>query len=135
MGPDAQQPGNVDYPSGTRMYNITSQPLVHLHGRGNPVACGSVVGGSSAVNGMFFDRGSAEDYDAWVLSAGDEADEYAREWGWDNIYPFFQKSVTFHPPDERMQEEYGMTYDNAAYGGDTPIHSSYAPFQWPTTSK
>ncbi|CAI4211169.1 unnamed protein product [Parascedosporium putredinis] len=110
-GPDAQQAGAIDYPSGTRI----------------------VVGGSSAVNGMFFDRGSADDYDAWVRCAGDEADEYAREWGWDNIYPFFQKSVTFHPPSEKMQEEYGMTYDMAAYGGDTPIHSSYAPFQWPTT--
>ena len=133
-GPDARQPFEAEYPAATRMYNITSEPLVHTHNRSNPVACGSVVGGSSAVNGMFFDRGSAEDYDSWVWAAGpDHEDEYAREWGWDNIYPFFRKSVTFHPPDERMQEEYGMTYDLDAWGGDTPVHASFAPFQWPGT--
>ncbi|SPN99988.1 related to alcohol oxidase [Cephalotrichum gorgonifer] len=133
-GPDAREPFVPEYRSGTRMYNITSAPLVHTTGRPANVACGCVVGGSSAVNGMFFDRGSAEDYDSWVWAAGEDHEaEYAREWGWDNIYPFFQKSVTFHPPDERMQEEYKMTYDMAAWGGDTPIHASYPPFQWPGT--
>lgn len=133
-GPDARQNAEQEYPAGTRMYNITSEPLIHTHGRSQGVAAGSVVGGSSAVNGMFFDRGSAEDYDSWVWAAGpDHEEEYAAEWGWDGIYPFFRKSVTFHPPDERMQEEYNMTYDMAAWGGDTPIHASFAPFQWPGT--
>ncbi len=137
MGPDAQAPGLTNYyTSGTRMYNITSEPLEFTTGRGQGVACGAVVGGSSAVNGMFFGRGAAEDYDAWVWAAGeDHEDAYGREWGWDNVYPFFQKSVTFHPPDERMQEDYQMTYDLKAFGGDTPIHSSYAPFQWGSTSE
>lgn len=135
-GPDARLPFTPEYRAGTRMYNITSAPLEYLHGRGSPVATGSVVGGSSAVNGMFFDRGSAEDYDSWVWAAGEEHEEqYASEWGWDGIYPFFRKSVTFHPPDERMQSEYGMTYDLEAWGGDTPVHASFAPFQWPGTGR
>ncbi|SPO02937.1 related to alcohol oxidase [Cephalotrichum gorgonifer] len=121
-----------EMPSATRYYNITMVPQAGLNNRTRGVAAGCVVGGSSAVNGMIFDRGSAEDYDAWVWAAGDWQDDYAQEWGWDNLLPYFKKSVTFHPPDERMQEEYGMTSDvEAAYGGDTPIHSSYAPFQWP----
>lgn len=92
---------------------------------------GAVVGGSSAVNGMFFDRGSAEDYDSWVTVAGEWASDFEDEWGWENILPYFRKSVTFHPPSEEMAEEYGMTADaEAAYGGSTPIHSSYAPYQW-----
>lgn len=133
-GPDAREQVEAEYPAGTRMYNVTSEPLIHTHGRSNPVAAGSVVGGSSAVNGMFFDRGSAEDYDSWVWAAGpDHEEEYAAEWGWEGIYPSFRKSVTFHPPDERMQEEYNMTYDMAAWGGDTPVHASFAPFQWPGT--
>ena len=32
-------------------------------------------------------------------------------------------------------EEYGMTYDLDAWGGDAPIHASFAPFQWPGTGK
>lgn len=92
---------------------------------------GAVVGGSSAVNGMFFDRGSAEDYDSWVSVAGEWAGDFEGEWGWENILPYFKKSVTFHPPSEEMAEEYGMTADvEAAYGGSTPIHSSYSPYQW-----
>lgn len=135
-GPDARLPFTPEYLPGTRMYNITSAPLEYLHGRGNRVAAGCVVGGSSAVNGMFFDRGAAEDYDSWVWAAGEEhEEEYRGEWGWDGIYPFFKKSVTFHPPDDRMQKEYGMTYDLDAWGGDTPIHASFAPFQWPGTGK
>lgn len=89
------------------------------------------------MNGMVFMRGSAEDYDAWVWAAGEEHEEkFAAEWGWDNLLPYFRKSVTFEPPTEKMVEEYNMTYDvEAAYGGTTPIWSSYRPFNWPATSK
>lgn len=120
------------YSSATRFYNISSQPMTALGDRRMGVACGCVVGGSSAVNGMVFDRGSAEDYDAWVWAAGEEhQDEYGKEWGWDNFLPSFRKSVTFHPPTDEMVEQYQMTYDMDAWGGDTPIHASYPPFQWP----
>ncbi|KAH7309838.1 hypothetical protein B0I35DRAFT_440706 [Stachybotrys elegans] len=117
------------------MYNLTSVPQPGLGGASRPLAAGSVVGGSSAVNGMFFMRGSAEDYDAWVWAAGEEHhDEFAAEWGWDNLLPFFKKSVTFVPPTGDMVREYNITYDvEAAYGGSTPIYSSYRPFQWPAT--
>jgi choline dehydrogenase-like flavoprotein len=41
------------------MYNLTSVPQIHVNNRTFPVANGAVVGGGSAVNGQFFDRGSA----------------------------------------------------------------------------
>ncbi|KFA54622.1 hypothetical protein S40293_02206 [Stachybotrys chartarum IBT 40293] len=123
------------YPAATRMYNLTSVAQPGLGGARRPLAAGSVVGGSSAVNGMFFMRGSAEDYDAWVWAAGEEhEEEFAAEWGWDNLLPYFKKSVTFEPPSDEMVEAYNITYDvEAAYGGTTPIYSSYRPFQWPST--
>ncbi|KAF2462356.1 choline dehydrogenase [Lineolata rhizophorae] len=118
-----------DSSSASRFYNISSVPQKNLNNRTVSVTIGCVVGGSSAVNGMYFDRGSAEDYDAISWAAGEDFDT----WAFEGLLPYFKKSVTFHPPNERMQEEYGMTYDlEAAYGGSTPIHSSYAPFQWPT---
>jgi choline dehydrogenase-like flavoprotein len=118
------------------MYNLTSVPQPGLGGLPKPLAAGSVVGGSSAVNGMFFMRGSAEDYDAWVWAAGDRNEKFAAEWGWKNLLPFFKKSVTFVPPKKEVAEKYNITYDvKAAYGGTTPIYSSYRPFQWPNTSE
>lgn len=132
MGPDVNAASDHEMPRDTRYYNITSLPMEGLNNRTKAISAGCVVGGSTAVNGMIFDRGSAEDYDAWVWATGDWQEEYGKEWGWDNLLPYFRKSVTFHPPDEHMEEEYGMTADaDAAYGGSTPIHSSYSPFQWP----
>jgi choline dehydrogenase-like flavoprotein len=73
------------------MYNLTYVPQVGLNGRAGPVAAGAIVGGGSAVNGMFFDRGSAADYDAWE-QLGNPG------WGWKDLLPYFKKSVTFTPP-------------------------------------
>jgi choline dehydrogenase-like flavoprotein len=81
---------------------------------------------------MLFDRGAAEDYDAWVAAAGEYSKEYASEWGWANLLPWFKKSVTFHPPAKDIATLYNITHDSElAYGGTTPIQVSYRPFQWP----
>jgi len=47
----------------SRNYVSISQP--GLDGRTSPVYSAAVVGGGTVVNGMFFNRGSAGDYDAW----------------------------------------------------------------------
>jgi hypothetical protein len=46
------------------------------------------------------------------------------------------QSVTFEVPDSQKVAQWGYTYDaNAAYGGQTPIHSTYPPFQFPMQSE
>lgn len=45
---------------------------------------GKVIGGSSVLNGMAFDRGAASDYDAWV-DLGNPG------WGWTDLLPYFKK--------------------------------------------
>lgn len=40
------------------------------------------------------------------------------------------QSVTFTEPPETSVQEFGYTWDMGVYGGNTPIHSSYPPFQW-----
>jgi choline dehydrogenase-like flavoprotein len=125
------------FPSATRMYNLTTVPIPGLSNRTFAAAAGAVVGGSSAVNGMFFDRGTAEDYDSWALSTGEKHQaEYAKLWGWENILPMFKKSVTFQTPTPEMVRDFGMTFDvQEAYGGTTPIDSAYPPFVWPAQLK
>lgn len=136
--PDRQAAGPDQYSVATRWYNDTTEPQVGLDGRRHTIRAGCTVGGSSAINGMLLDRGSAEDYDSWVLVAGDYKEDYAAEWGWKNFLPAFRKSVTFHPPTQEMQDTFGITYDvEAAYqsGGTPPVHSSYRPFHWPIQRK
>ncbi|KAG8157431.1 hypothetical protein KVR01_012815 [Diaporthe batatas] len=121
--PDIRGARPDQYSVATRWFNDTTEPQVNLDGRRHTVRAGCAVGGSSTINGMLLDRGSAEDYDSWVLIAGDYKADYAAEWGWDNFLPAFRKSVTFHTPTLEMQEKFGITYDvDAAYqtGGTPP---------------
>lgn len=77
------------------------------------------------MNGMFLNRGAAEDYDAWE-KLGNPG------WGWKGLLPYFKKSVTFSPPGRLLQEEYGATFDvDAAYGENGPIHLSNPEWAWP----
>lgn len=88
------------------------------------VQAGQVLGGSSAVNGMFFDRGSRFDHDAWAAVSG------SGDWNWNGIYPYFKKSVTFTEPPPAIAQRYNYTWNMSAYGGSGPIYSTYASFQW-----
>jgi choline dehydrogenase len=49
---------------------------------------GKVMGGSSAMNGMIYVRGHAEDYNAWAIAG-------CRGWDWDSVLPYFKKSEDF----------------------------------------
>ncbi|KAJ7499635.1 alcohol oxidase [Mycena latifolia] len=66
------------------MFSTSAQP--GAAGRCIPVVRGKLVGGSSALNYMGWDRGSKEEYDAWKLLG--DADE---GWDWDALLPFFTK--------------------------------------------
>ena len=65
-----------------RVYTSTPQP--GLDNRTAPLYTGAVVGGGTVVNGMFFHRGSAGDYDAWE-KLGNPG------WGWKDLLPYFKK--------------------------------------------
>ena len=107
------------------MYNFSSIPQAGLNNRQSEISAAASVGGGSTVNGMFLNRGAAEDYDAWE-KLGNPG------WGWKGLLPYFKKSVTFTPPGAMLQEVYGATYDvDAAYGEEGPIHLSNPEWAWP----
>lgn len=64
--------------------NFESVPQPGLDGRTSPIYTAAVVGGGTVVNGMFFNRGSAGDYDAWE-KLGNPG------WTWDDLLPYFKK--------------------------------------------
>lgn len=66
------------------MYNYTSIPQPGMNNQTAVLRGGALVGGGSAVNSMYFDRGSAEDYDNWERLGNPG-------WGWSGIKPYFQK--------------------------------------------
>ena len=66
------------------LFNVSVVPQPGLDNRSPYALGGRVVGGGSAVNGMFIDRGSAEDYDNWAKLGNP---------GWDfaGLLPYFKK--------------------------------------------
>lgn len=111
------------YRPGRTTYNITSLPSPALNNRTFNVAIGCIVGGSSAVNGQVFQRGTAGDYDLWgELGGGEES-----TWNWESMLTYFKKGIHFTPPKEDMAEAYNITYDLEYWGQDEDarIYATY----------
>ncbi|KAK7987146.1 hypothetical protein PG996_006253 [Apiospora saccharicola] len=98
-------------------FQTTPQP--GLGGRVLEWPRGKVLGGTSALNFMTWNRGNREDYDAWE-KLGNPG------WGWNDLLPFFKKTENFHPPRSRPQDEYQEHYDQEAMGTDGTVHISHA---------
>jgi choline dehydrogenase-like flavoprotein len=112
-------------------WQLSSTPSPELNNNTASVIVGKVVGGSSAINGMFFDRGSRFDYDTWDRLQGDRPGSRKDiDWSWNGVYPFFKKSVTFTPPPDAVARKYNYTWDVSAFGNTTPIYASLPPFLW-----
>jgi len=111
-------------------WTLHSLPSPALNNQTAFVIVGKVVGGSSATNGMFFDRGSRYDYDAWDELQVDGHKKGDIAWNWEQIYPYFKKSVTFTPPPTVVAKQLNYTWDSSVYGNTTPIYASLPPFQW-----
>ncbi|KAH7409466.1 alcohol oxidase [Cadophora sp. MPI-SDFR-AT-0126] len=120
--PEVLIPADVTKSLSSYLFKITSTPQPFMNNRTTTVSTGAVVGGGTAVNGMFFDRGAAEDYDNWS-KLGNPG------WDWNGIFPYFRKSTTFTPPIHDLKK-FNISYDRDAYG-DGPVHSSYPRYQWP----
>ncbi|KAI4944640.1 hypothetical protein J4E91_008645 [Alternaria rosae] len=112
-------------PTPERYFNFTPVPNAGLNNDTTSPLAAAIVGGSSAVNGMFFDRGSAADYDAWETLGN-------KGWGFRNLLPYFKKSVTFTPPSEEVAKKYNYTWDvDAVYGEHGETQVSFPPYQFP----
>lgn len=84
---------------------------------------GSVVGGGSAVNAMFFHRGSVSDYAAWA-ALGNPG------WDWDGLLPYFMKSENFTSPEKGFARAHNVSWEEDVHGKVGPVHASYSPFDW-----
>jgi len=72
-------PAAFAFPLGNRFYDwgYQSEPEPHMAGRRIYHARGKLLGGSSSINGMIFQRGNPLDYDAWAQRPGLERWSYA----------------------------------------------------------
>ena len=76
----------IDNPAANWLYS--SEPEESTGGRRIPVPRGRLLGGSSAINGMVFVRGQAEDFDGWAQLGN-------RGWSYRDVLPLFRKMESY----------------------------------------
>ena len=82
-----RMPTALAIPMSTPRFNwgYWGQPEPYLDGRRMDCARGKVLGGSSAINGMVYVRGHADDFDQWE-------NEGATGWGYTDCLPYFKRA-------------------------------------------
>jgi len=83
-------PAALTFPIGNRFYDwrYESEPEPHLNHRRIYHARGKVLGGSSSINGMIFQRGNPLDYERWAAGDG------MADWDYAHCLPYFKKMET-----------------------------------------
>src|SRR6266699_1711302 len=95
------------YQSKRIQWGYQSGPEPHLGGKTIDEKTGRVIGGSSSINAMIYNRGNPMDYDGW-------AKDGLKDWDYAHCLPYFRRMETFADgPDEWR-------------GGDGPMHISRA---------
>ena len=72
-------------------WTFNSLPNEEVDNKTALVLVGKVVGGSSAINGMFFDRGSRHDFDAWAKAGSPDFDSSPYKWDANGLFQYFKK--------------------------------------------
>jgi choline dehydrogenase len=117
LDPFIHMPAALAFPIGNRLYDwrYESEPEPYMGGRRVYHARGKVLGGSSSVNGMIFQRGNPLDYERWAGDAGMESWHYA------NCLPYFK----------RMENCLAAAPDDPFRGHDGPLVLERGPARGP----
>jgi choline dehydrogenase len=87
IDPLVHMPAALPFPIGNRLYDwkYETDPEPHMDGRRVFHARGKVLGGSSSINGMIFQRGNPLDYERWAAEPG------MKEWDYLHCLPYFKR--------------------------------------------
>lgn len=82
-----QMPAALTYPIGSKFYDwcYETEPEPYMNGRRIYQGRGKILGGSSSINGMIFQRGNPLDYEKWAQDPGMEGWDYA------HCLPYFKR--------------------------------------------
>jgi len=76
----------ISNPAANWLYSAEPEPTTN--GRRLPVPRGKLLGGSSAINGMAFVRGQAQDFDAWAQMGN-------VGWSYADVLPVFKRLESY----------------------------------------
>jgi choline dehydrogenase len=110
-------PAALAFPIGSPLYDwgYRSEPEPFMHGRRIYHARGKVLGGSSSINGMIFQRGNPLDFERWASVPG------MVDWDWAHCLPYFK----------RLETALAAEPDDAYRGHDGPLLLERGPASGP----
>lgn len=111
-------------------WELLTQPQINAGNRIVHYAQGKTLGGSSALNTMSYVRSSASAYQRWADLVDDSS------YTFDNLLPFFKKSVRLTPPNLEKRNAANATpeYDPTSFGNGSPLDVSWNNWVDPTIS-
>src|SRR6202046_286203 len=114
--PFIHMPAALAFPIGSPFYDwrYSSEPEPYLNGRRIYHARGKVLGGSSSINAMNFQRGNPLDYERW---AADPGMEY---WSYAHCLPYFKRMETCLAGGDQWRGDHGPLKGERGAGA-TPL--------------
>jgi choline dehydrogenase len=105
------------YTGGKFHWHHLSEPEPHANNRQLPYKLGRIVGGSSAINGMVWVRGSARDFDDWAAQGCDG-------WSYEDVAPLYRRIEDYEDPNDAYMGQSGPI---SITRGDTttPLNSAF----------
>ena len=97
-----------------------SSPQAHVNNRVMTQPRGKILGGCTAVNGLFYVHASRLEYDTWA-----ELIDGGNTWNWENTRNYIKKAETFVPPVSDVASTANILYDSSSHGSNGPVWASY----------
>ncbi|KAI9760701.1 MAG: hypothetical protein M1840_002349 [Geoglossum simile] len=108
-------------------WNLSTVPQMFLDNVTRPMPQGKALGGGSILNAMCWNRGGANDYNAWEAFGNPG-------WGWNGLLPYFIKSENYTPVFSKViAQEFSINHNPSKHGHDGPVHVSYPKFFYDQT--
>ncbi|TLD29202.1 hypothetical protein PspLS_03904 [Pyricularia sp. CBS 133598] len=110
-------------------WRLDTIPQPQLQGRSIRYSQGKTFGGSTARNGMAYQRGTTSFYDGWAESVGDPS------YSWANMLPFLQKSVRYTPANATLRGGPQLAGDGGVFNAQGgPLKVSFWNYYVPVSA-
>ncbi|KAF8194646.1 mala s 12 allergen [Pholiota molesta] len=114
------------------LYTTVAQP--NAAGRNLAQPRGRLLGGSSAVNGMYVVRPPAVQVNAWSALIASDDQAAADVWAWDSFFDAAKKTENFSAPVDAAESTAGIKYAASSHGTEGNLHTTYPAYMVPVTS-
>ncbi|KAJ7631424.1 alcohol oxidase [Mycena polygramma] len=105
-------------------WNFTTVEQPGFGNRSIPYTRGKVLGGSTSINGMIYNRASRDDWDRFAAVTGDNG------WSWNNMEPYMKKAEKLVTPADGRNVTGEI--DPSIYGHKGPLNVSLTGFTTPS---